>query len=420
MQVAHFLEADLKPWATALFSALFADQSEGAARRVAGGAARGQQRVAAERVAGSVWTAAQREAAWRGLDALSPLGDSVSAVFRAAKLPLLQQLPLAPAEWQPEVIGSHAVNGALELDCAATAACCDAMHAVHQVQALTLCMSPCRKVHGRGPGRRIELILSVGDQQRMCAAVAALPMLRSLTIRSCQEAGPSQDYGSLMATAIAPALSRLSRLETLIVASGNNKLGSEGIQALAPAISRLSRLASLDLSGNSSGKAGAAALASSLRHLTALTALALPNNELGSQGIQSLAPALSHLSRLASLDLSYNDIEAAGAAALASSLRTLTSLTALQLSNSVFGAVVAEFLAPSLSPLMRLQDLDLSGNCLRAAGATALAAPLGCLTALTALNLSCNAPIPIASTVYMALLMLRSHLPSAGSRASQP
>ena len=94
MQVAHFLEADLQPWAAALAAALFAPQPPPHAA-----------------TAGT----ACRESAWRCMEDLKPLDGAVDAVLRASELPLLEQLPRAPAEWQPAVIGCHAVAGALEL-----------------------------------------------------------------------------------------------------------------------------------------------------------------------------------------------------------------------------------------------------------------------------------------------------------------
>ena len=66
--------------------------------------------------------AAHRQRAWRCLDQLRPLHGAVDAVLRASQLPLLEQLPRMPAEWQPAAIGSRGVAGALELsDSEATA-----------------------------------------------------------------------------------------------------------------------------------------------------------------------------------------------------------------------------------------------------------------------------------------------------------
>ena len=97
--MAHYLDADLQPCADALSAALFADGDDGL-------------------------TPEHRASLWHPLDDLAPLGDAVDTVLRASqsRLPLLQQLLRTPAEWQPAVLRSHTVAGALALMAAHAAA----------------------------------------------------------------------------------------------------------------------------------------------------------------------------------------------------------------------------------------------------------------------------------------------------------
>ena len=138
MQVAHFLEADLQPWATALADELFPP-----VRRLPG--RRASEQTAAE-TGGSApapsfaasHTAARVASAWRRLDELVPLGDVVGAVLRAWHPPLREKLLLAPAEWQRAVLGSHVDGGALQLDFEALFAYGDAVHGLRGVRSLHL------------------------------------------------------------------------------------------------------------------------------------------------------------------------------------------------------------------------------------------------------------------------------------------
>ena len=171
--MAHFLEADLQPWVPLLAAALLA----------------------------SSHTAAQHEAAWWHLDELAPLGDTISTVLRASRLPLRQQLPLTPPELQPAVISSHVVAGALTLDFAEAAACCDVMHAVEQVHVLSLELLPERGEKWKAAEEAVLL--------QVRAAVASLPALQSLSVRVSDYA-----HGDGLALLL-PALSRLSQLESL-------------------------------------------------------------------------------------------------------------------------------------------------------------------------------------------------------------
>ena len=98
MQVAHFLEADLRPWAAALAAALF--PPDAAQQRPTVG-------TSAAAAAAAVSSAAHHARAWQCLEAVRPLDGVLRAVLRAStlsKLPLLEQLPRTPAEWQPALI----------------------------------------------------------------------------------------------------------------------------------------------------------------------------------------------------------------------------------------------------------------------------------------------------------------------------
>ena len=303
VQVAHFLEADLQPWAALLTAALFTASPP----------------------------AAQREAAWGRLDELAPLGDTISTVLRASRLPLRQQLPLTPVEWQPAVIGSHVVAGALTLDFAEAAACCDAMHAVQQVHVLSLHLP--RSINDSLVGAEEAVLLQVRT------AVASLPALRSLSVSTTT--GAVRDGLPLLL----PALSHLSRLESLTWShNGCNSCRYE------PGPAR-------DIA-----RAAWAALAPQLRRLTTLTALDLSNNALYKVEMQALAPALSCLVRLEHLSLHGNGLEDPGAQALGPSLRHLTALTALDLGNNQIDTRGAEALEPAWNGLVRLQSLNLCRN----------------------------------------------------------
>ena len=379
VQVAHFLEADLRPWAAALAAALFGPQP-------------------AEDDADS---------RWNFLDALAPLHGAVDAVLRAWRLPLREQLPLTPAEWQPAVISSHAVGGKLTLCFPDFVRCSGAMHAVRDVSALALDMGPLAKLPDPSGFQAAVL--------RIETSLASLPALRTFRFRAshylcdhgyvfplvpvlarmAQLAHLELRDNSIDAAALAPPLACLTALTALHL--DGNELGKRGAAAIAPALSRLSRLASLTLAGNSLDAAAVAALP--LGNLTALTALDLSDNALLLAGAQALAPALDRLRKLAVLNLEDNGVggvglmftnSAAGAASLAPPLGRLAALTALDLGMNYFRDDAVESLAPALSRLSRLAHLVLRRNEIGAAGAAALAPPLGVLTALTLLDLRAN------------------------------
>ena len=308
VQVAHFLEADVQPWAAALSAALF-----GAEPRQ------------------------PQPDAWERLEEIATLGDTVDTVLRSWRLPLLEQLEDTPDEWQPAVIDSHAVDGTLSLDFATAAACCEAMCDLHTIHSLGL--------HGCGNLSDIESEsdseseheedhLLMYDLVDILQEVATMPALRTLQL----DFSPGWRFGVVQALAMATWLSSLSQLP----------------------------LAALDLSSHAYriGATAATALARPLAALTTLTALDVSDNRLCSDGAEALAPALSRLSRLARLDLvrdrlGLDRLGADGAAALAQPLSTLTALTALELnSNGLFSGGV-EALAPALSRLSRLAHLDL-------------------------------------------------------------
>ena len=224
LQVAHFLEADLQPWAAALAGTLFGtsdptgtlaaapdEQPQASAVGVCATdtistlASASTKPPQPSTVDGNAqvppWDCAAPEggcaarqgdsaatvldAAWRHLDSLSPLGDASSVVLRAWRLPLLQQLAVTPAEWQPAVIGSHTAAGALTLDGTTAAACGDSMRRVHDVHSLTFelplrAASMDSKVADGHALAAIEQIIRVSDA---CNAVCALPALRRLRVR---------------------------------------------------------------------------------------------------------------------------------------------------------------------------------------------------------------------------------------------
>ena len=374
LQVAHFLEADLQPWADALSAALFDPQPADG----------------------------RREQAWNLLDALAPLGDAVDTVLRASELRLLEQLPRAPAEWQPAVISSHAVGGTLALSCSDIVACGGAMHAVRDVHSLTL--------HVATADRLNDVSLFRAALPCMETALTSLPALRTFKVQKGKHIPPGTRYVSLLmpvlarlpqlahldlrdngidAAVLAPPLASLTALTALNL--DGNDLGKPGAAAIAPALSRLSRLASLTLARNRFHAAAVAVLP--LGGLTALTALDLSHNPLLAPGVQALAPALDRLRKLAVLNLERTIVSvvgvgaAGGAAALAPPLGRLAALTALDLTRNHIRSDAMESLAPALSRLSRLAHLVLRENGMGAAGAAALAPPLGVLTALTLLDL---------------------------------
>ena len=478
LQAAHFLEADLQPWAAALAAALFApdtaQNSPSAARRPGRRARGAPRRSAPERrstrlasrgvraapprranaaAAAVVSSAARGERAWRCLEELRPLDGAVEAVLRASELPLFEQLPRTPAEWQPEAIGGRAVAGALELSYREAVACCDAMHAVRNVHTLTL--------HSKGAS---SAVTQVGEPLA-CAAVAALSTLR--TLKLCQGTGGYAAENDKVPLTLLPALTRLSQLAELelhcpnaelvtlapplgllttltrldVSESRQCRIGGKGAlaeslahltklidlklcagvsrgltailatltaltslelhgflgfgddaEALAAALQRLSRLVLLNLQDISLGvgAGGAAALAPALGTLTALTLLELSKNAVRTDGAEALAPALHHLPQLAAFGLADNDIGEDGAAALAPALGHLTALTRLNLSENELEAEGAVALAPALSRLSRLADLRLASNEIGPNGAAAIASPIALLTSLTLLDLTNN------------------------------
>ena len=406
VQVAHFLDADLQPWAAALAAALFTEAAcpaAGAQPSDQLGGGREQAEVAPANKHCERW-----QAAWRRVGELARLDGAADAVLRAWRLPLLEQLPRTLAEWQPAVISSHAVNGALRLDFATAAACRGAMHGLHDVHSLSFdCTTPCQ-ARSLPSTQKINLTLH---------ALATMPALRSLAIDICwalwtkpghiravQALPPAlsclPQLSSLRlngvvvgAVALAPLLRSLTALTALDLR--NHDIGVDGAAALAPALSRLSHLAFLCLDANCIDAADVVALAPSLGSLTALTALVGCRNRFGDAGAVALAPALGRLSRLATLDLSSNQIGAAGTAALAISLMVLTALTVLDLSDHTFGdaglwLTASEVLVPALRRLPQLAALDFAQHRIGVAGAVALAQPIGTLTALTALCLYAN------------------------------
>ena len=166
MQLAHFLDADLEPWAAALAGALFpraaklSDQVE---------ASRPQAAVASASSDLTPW-----EDAWRRVEALSPPAEVISAAARASRMTLHEQLPLTPAAWRAAVLGNHAVNGALRLDFPAAAAYRGAMQAVHDVQGMDSLFVGTRVPAGSGLSQRHGLRSTSFAATTNAAAVTAL------------------------------------------------------------------------------------------------------------------------------------------------------------------------------------------------------------------------------------------------------
>ena len=419
MQVAHFLEADLQPWAAALAAALFAPEpaqsSQSAAGRPGRKARGAPRRSAPERkslrlasrgvrsaparsasaaAAAGVSCAARCEAAWWCLEELTPLDSAVDAVLRAAELPLLEQLPRTPAAWRPAAIGSRADAGVLELSYRELAACCDAMHAVRGVHTLTVCKSFGASEHPREPG----------TGERACAALSSLSMLRTLRLRRVS----SQAWDDAAAVRLAPALPRLTQLEELALRWGsfhdpavlarplglittltrlelyiNAAHGQESARVLASGLTCLSQLADLTLCIRGDR---VDALARPLGTLTTLTSLDLSCDRISGTDVEELALGLRHLSRLAALRLTASCVIPCSAAALAPALSRLTALSSLKLSGIYDGAVLLA--APALSCLSQLEDLRMTRQ--SAAGSSVLAPRLALLTALTQLDVGGN------------------------------
>ena len=211
--MAHFLEADVQPWAAVLARTFFAP-TLAAAEASQQASPLTSQTQAGEEQAGS--SADGLQDAWRRLDELAPLGGAVDAVLRAWRLPLLKQLPLAPAAWHPALLHSHITAGQLELSCAA-AVSCDAMHALSDVHTVTLDLE-----ESTADGSDAEVMA-----HRVRSALASLRTLRSLTFRG------GGHYAAM--ELCAPALGPLASLTSLDLSDSN--LSGGVVQALAPALS---------------------------------------------------------------------------------------------------------------------------------------------------------------------------------------
>ena len=391
--MAHFLEADLQPWGAALANALFAPDAAQQPTALVGSAA----------AASVVSSVARRDSAWRLLDELRPLHGAVDAVLCGWQGPLLEQLPLTPAEWQPALIGARAIDGRLELSFCEAMASCDAMPTVRGVHTLILRWSDA-----------VQYLDDAAVAQRACTAVASLSTLRTLEVGTA--------VSDAVAHSLAAALTRLTELQALrleweddTIAVLARPLGllttltrldlsiseyEETAAVLAPALTCLSCLADLTLRCGDPGEV--TVLAGPLGTLTTLTSLNLSDSGVdvdayeGPEGVEcyhdaeALALGLRHLSQLAALNLRCAFDSPGGAAALAPAVSQLTALTVLDLVSDRILADDAAALAPALSRLSRLAYLDLRSNTLGAAGAAALAPSLALLTALTSLQLGDN------------------------------
>ena len=377
--MAHFLEADLQPWASGLAQALFPDTLPSF--------------PSAAEAPKDHW-----QCVWRHLDELAPLGGAVEAVLRAWPLPLLEQLPLTPAEWHPDLLRSHVSAGELALSYGTAVLCCDAMPAVCDVHTLTLTLETWQS------GAMDDMYKAATKVLRASSAFSCLRALHKLKVntKAMLDCSTAEQLGHALgnlpqlacldlsrnrirvdgAVALAPALTCLTSLTSLDLSRAN--LGDSAAYALARALGALSHLAHLDLGLNDLDAGATAALAPSLGNLAALTFLNLRDCDLGPSAARAVAPALCRLSQLAHLDLFWSYVREDPDAALAQPLALLTALTFLNLGG--VGEHI-DFLAPSLGSLSRLAHLNLDRGCLGDDGAAALAPHLARLTALTALNL---------------------------------
>ena len=355
-QVAHFLEADLHPWAAAIAAIVFPPSKRQPLWRL--GVQPSDLDTTPRDVAAEYNT-------WQRLGELTGFDGAVDAILRAWRLPLLEQLPRTPAAWQPAVIRSRAIAGVVTLKHAEAAACSNAMDAFHGV-AHTFVLDQ----------------VPADALQRTCTAIASLRDVRTLRIEE------DFMYDSATVLSVAPALSHLSQLARLAIVGAG--ISSAGAAALAQTLRMLTALTALDLTSNAIDHRSMEALAPALAKLPQLASLRLAHNGLGHRGVGMLAPALVCLTTLTCLDLQDSSLRRAGATALAPALGRLPQLASLRLAWNHFQGSGAQQLAPALSSLLRLAHLDLSGNVFCATGAAALAPPLGLLTALTHLNLSGN------------------------------
>ena len=373
--MAHFLEADLQPWAAALAEALFAPDAaqqstvlpQRKARRLASPGVRDAPAPTGSAAAtAEVSSAERREGAWLCLEELRPLHGAVDAVLHAAKLPLLDQLPRTPAGWQPALIDSHVVDGKLVLSYRKAAACCDAMHAVRGVHTLTLNVDTTAE-----DDTEAEVI-----ELSICTAMASLSILRTVKLFQGSGIGASFPVWPLLL-----ALTRLTQLAELVLhchdveaaqglpfclpttltcldlaITGDN---DENVCKLVSGMTCLSQLTCFRYLGPVRDLEDKQVLAPALGHLTALTSLCLDSNYLGSADVEALAAALGRLSRLAALNLAENGLEEAGAAALALPIAHLTALTALELGGNAVGDAGAQALASALRHLSQLAFLRL-------------------------------------------------------------
>ena len=398
-QVAHFLEADLQPWAAALAAALFAPTLAPAAAEAPTLASPSSASSESQAEEAPACSAEDLEDAWRRLDELVPLGDAADAVLRAWRLPLHLQLPLTPAAWHPALLQSRVAAGELVLSYTAAASSCNAMQTLPDVHSLTLRLRP---------STRAGTLNDVALAHRLCSALASLRTLRTLKLEYCSEST------SIELLTCAPELSRLSqlvhldlrhckiddnaaaalepglgRLTSLTFLDLRNMDGGAAFRALVPALSWLPQLAHLDLGDNDLRDADVVALASPLSGLVSLTFLDLSSGD-SDYNVRALSPVLSRLSHLAHLHLGRVSIYVDGAAELALALGCLPSLSFLGLSETYYEFSHIEALAPALGGLVSLTFLQLSDNYLHSRGARALAPALGRLLQLAHLDLSCN------------------------------
>ena len=172
MQVAHFLEADLQPWAISLVAAVTVDDLQPSAISLVAAVTVDDLQPSAISLVAAVtvedlqpsehqvtpgapaavfqlseeWKRLFRSCDhyWHGLlqqrlNELAPIGDTLDTVLHAARLPLEQRLASIPEVWRPAVVGSRMdTAGELSLDCSDVAAACDVMPAIQGLRALVI------------------------------------------------------------------------------------------------------------------------------------------------------------------------------------------------------------------------------------------------------------------------------------------
>ena len=256
-----------------------------------------------------------------------------------------------------------------------------------------------------------SLKLSTADMDRsgaedLAGSLASIVSLTELELDGYKDDESATGFDGLGATALAPALARLTAIKTLDLEG--NSVGDAGAVALLNALAKPCSL-KLDSSGISS--VGAKSISEILRSKTCLTELHLNNSEtengFGDGGATILAASLIFLTALRKLQLQGNSICDLGATTLASALKNLTLLQLLSLNENKLGPSGVKAMASVLA-LPKLSVLDISCNNLGDTGAVIAASALAGL-ALSELDIGHNGITdPGASALALCLAGLTS------------